>query len=134
MTKKSQQKFKYLENEKKIWDEIKNNFPHFSTAFIDANEKNFLEGESPTLRLFNIDSKTLFVCHSAITSTKWRNTDPTPTLILLEHINNNYWERLSIKLSMTSSIKPTKPNLEYVKISSKTRRVDSDVQRESSIY
>ena len=34
MTKKSRQKFEYLENEKSFWDEIKSIFHHFQRAFI----------------------------------------------------------------------------------------------------
>ena len=49
MIKKSRQKFKYLENEKSFQDEIKSIFHHFGRAIIEANQKNFLEGESPTL-------------------------------------------------------------------------------------
>ena len=33
MTKKSRQKFKYLENKKSFWDEIKSIFHHFQRAF-----------------------------------------------------------------------------------------------------
>ena len=39
------------------------------------------------LRFLKLDSKTLLVCHCAITSTKWRNMKATPTLILLEDIS-----------------------------------------------
>ena len=39
------------------------------------------------LRLFKLDSKTLLVCHSAVTSTKWQNMKATPTLTLLEDIS-----------------------------------------------
>ena len=38
------------------------------------------------LRLFKLDSKTLIVCHSAITSTKLQNMNASPNLILLEDI------------------------------------------------
>ena len=41
MTKKSRQKFKYLENEKSFYDEIKNIFHHFWRAIIEANNKIF---------------------------------------------------------------------------------------------
>ena len=51
MTKKSRQKFTYLENEKSFYDVIKSIFHHFLRAIIDANI--FLEGESPTLNLHN---------------------------------------------------------------------------------
>ena len=49
MTKKSRQKFKYLENEKSFYDEIKSIFHHCGRAITEANKKIFLEGESPTL-------------------------------------------------------------------------------------
>ena len=50
MTKKSRQKLKYLENEKRFYHEIKSIFYHFLRAFIETNKaKFFLEGESPTL-------------------------------------------------------------------------------------
>ena len=49
MTKKSRQKFKYVENEKSFWDEIKSIFQHFCKAIIKVNNF-FLEGESPTLK------------------------------------------------------------------------------------
>ena len=49
MTKKSRQKFKYLENEKRVYDEIKSIFNHFWRAIIEESKKYFLEGESPTL-------------------------------------------------------------------------------------
>ena len=39
------------------------------------------------LRLFKLDSKTLLVYHSVITSTKWRNMKAIPTLNLLEDIS-----------------------------------------------
>ena len=39
------------------------------------------------LRLFKLDSKTLPLCHCAITSTKWRNMKVTQALILLEDIS-----------------------------------------------
>ena len=53
MNKMTGQKFKYLENEKSFYDEIKSIFHHFSRAFTEANEKKFfLEGESPTLKIF----------------------------------------------------------------------------------
>ena len=51
MPKKSRQKFKYLENEKRFYDEIKSIFHHFWRAIIEANKKNFFEGKSPTLRI-----------------------------------------------------------------------------------
>ena len=50
MSKKSRQKFKYLENEKSSYDEIKSTFHHFRRAIIEAKSKEmFLEGESPPL-------------------------------------------------------------------------------------
>ena len=49
MPKKSRQKFKYLENEKSFWNEIKSIFHHFWRAIIEVIKKIFLEGESPTL-------------------------------------------------------------------------------------
>ena len=49
MTEKSRQKFKYLDNEKSFQDEIKSIFHHFSRVIIEANNKFFLEGGSPTL-------------------------------------------------------------------------------------
>ena len=42
MTKKSRQKFKYLENEKNFQDEIKSIFHHFKKAFIEENKNNFV--------------------------------------------------------------------------------------------
>ena len=45
MTKKSRQKFKYLENEKKE----RAFFFFFKRAFTEANKINFFEGDSPTL-------------------------------------------------------------------------------------
>ena len=50
MTKKSRQKFKYLENEKSFYDEIKNIFHHFEGLLLKQIIKFFLEGESPTLK------------------------------------------------------------------------------------
>ena len=41
--KRSEQKFKYLENEKSFQDETKIIFHHFPKAFIDANKTNILE-------------------------------------------------------------------------------------------
>ena len=52
MNKMSSQKFKYLENEESFYDEIKSIFHHFQGAFNEAN-KTILEGESPTLKMFN---------------------------------------------------------------------------------
>ena len=50
MPKMSRQKFKYLENEKSFEDKIKGIFHRFWRAIIEENyNKNFLEGESPTL-------------------------------------------------------------------------------------
>ena len=48
-TKKSRQKFRYLEKEKSSSDEIKGIFHHFKRVFSDVNQIYFLEGESPTL-------------------------------------------------------------------------------------
>ena len=45
------------------------------------------------LRLFKLDSKTLLVYHSAITSTKWRNMKAFPTLIFLEDISTKNFGR-----------------------------------------
>ena len=46
MTKKSRQKFKYLENEKKSFlDEIKNVFRHYERPCIEANKPNFFVWE-----------------------------------------------------------------------------------------
>ena len=42
MTKKSRQKFKYPENEKSFYDEIKTIFHHFQRVFIEANKKGIL--------------------------------------------------------------------------------------------
>ena len=41
MPKTSRQKFKCLEKEKSIWDEIKSIFHNFWTAIIEANNKKF---------------------------------------------------------------------------------------------
>ena len=49
MSKNSRQKFKYLQNEKSFYDEIKTIFHHFWRAIIEANKTFFLEGESSTL-------------------------------------------------------------------------------------
>ena len=49
MIKKSRQKFKYIENKKSFEDEIKSIFHYFGRAIIEANQKDFLEGQSPTL-------------------------------------------------------------------------------------
>ena len=49
MPKKSSQKFKYLENEKSFYDEIKRIFHHFWKATNDGNKNFFLKGEIPTL-------------------------------------------------------------------------------------
>ena len=51
MTKKLRQTFKYLENDKSFYDEIKRIFHHFSWTFNEANKTIFLEGESPTLNI-----------------------------------------------------------------------------------
>ena len=66
------------------------------------------------LRFLKLDSKTLLVCHCAITSTKWRNMKATPTLILWEDISKNYWERPSAKLFMTCNINLLKPVLAQI--------------------
>ena len=52
MTTKSRQKFKYLENKKRFYDEMKNIFLHVERAFMKV-KKFFLEGESPILRIIN---------------------------------------------------------------------------------
>ena len=55
MTKKLRLKFKYLENEKSFYDEIKTiNFKELSLKQI---KQIFFEGESPTLNLKNSDDK-----------------------------------------------------------------------------
>ena len=41
MTNKSRQKFKYLENEKRFYAEVKSIFGHFSRTFIEANKTIF---------------------------------------------------------------------------------------------
>ena len=41
MIKKSRQKFKYLDNEKSFYDELKSIFHHFQSAFIEANKTFF---------------------------------------------------------------------------------------------
>ena len=51
MTKKSRQKFQYLENKKSFKDEIKSIFKHFWRAFIEANKTNFLGRWKPDLKL-----------------------------------------------------------------------------------
>ena len=53
MTKKSRQKFKYVENEKSFWDEIKNIFHYFWKTSIEANNNFFLKGEGTILIFFN---------------------------------------------------------------------------------
>ena len=45
MTKKSRQKFKYRENEKSFYYEIKSIFHHFQRAFIETNKNNFFFGK-----------------------------------------------------------------------------------------
>ena len=64
MIKKSRQKFKYLDNEKSFYDELKSIFHHFQSAFIEANKTFFFSfgwwwewgwgrgegGQSPTWR------------------------------------------------------------------------------------
>ena len=47
MTKKSRQKFKYLENEKSFSDAF---FSSFLRAFIEANKTIFLDCRGPTLK------------------------------------------------------------------------------------
>ena len=49
MTKKSRQKFKYLENKKSFSDEIKSSFYHFKRFSTEQIKQFFLEGESLTL-------------------------------------------------------------------------------------
>ena len=49
MTKKSRQKFKYVEIEKSFKDEIKSIFDHFKGLLLRQIKQTFLEGESPTL-------------------------------------------------------------------------------------
>ena len=49
MPKKSGQKFKYLENEKSFYDEIKSIFHNFEGLSLKQIKFFFLEGESPTL-------------------------------------------------------------------------------------
>ena len=61
MPKKSRQKFKYLENEKSFYDEIKSIFHQFWRAIIEANKQFFFESESPTLIILshsNLTQKT----------------------------------------------------------------------------
>ena len=61
MTNKSRQKFKYLENEKRIQDEIKSIFHYFQRVPIKSDKtKIFLECQYPTLtqkHRFNTDEK-----------------------------------------------------------------------------
>ena len=73
MPKKSREKFKYLLNEKSFQDEIKSIFHHFWMAIIEA-KKNFLEGESPTLRSQS-DFKTLATIIVNINSSKKKRWD-----------------------------------------------------------
>ena len=54
MTKKSKQKFKYLENETSFLFK-KHFFHHFWRAIIEAHKTIFLEGEGPTLRVKKIE-------------------------------------------------------------------------------
>ena len=49
MTKKSRQKFKYLENERDFLDEIKNIFIIFKGVPWPSKTQVFLKGEKPTL-------------------------------------------------------------------------------------
>ena len=60
MNKKPRQKFKYLEKEKSFQGEIKTVFHHLR-AFIEANKKFFLGGESLTLRLFQSSFSEFYV-------------------------------------------------------------------------
>ena len=53
MTKKSRQKFKYIENEKTFEDEIKSIFDQIWSGFIETNKTIFFEGESSTLNKEN---------------------------------------------------------------------------------
>ena len=48
-TKKSRQKFKCLENEKRFEDEVKNIFHYFKKVSLKQTKQFFLTGESPTL-------------------------------------------------------------------------------------
>ena len=64
MTKKSWQKFKYLENKKNFSDEIKIIFHNFYRAIIEANKKFFGRWQSD-FKLFRVDifkSVTKFTC------------------------------------------------------------------------
>ena len=54
MAKKLTQKCKYLENEESFPDEVKNIFPQFQRAFIEANKTIFLEGECPIFNNYTI--------------------------------------------------------------------------------
>ena len=53
MTKKSRQKFKYLDNKKSFSDEMRSILHHFESTFIEAKKKkkSFLERQIPTLKL-----------------------------------------------------------------------------------
>ena len=57
MTKKSWQKIKQLENETSFQDERKNILHLFKEAFNYTSNTIFLEGKSPTLNLFIMNSK-----------------------------------------------------------------------------
>ena len=60
MTKKSRQKFKHLENEKSLEDEIKSIFHHYCRAIIEANKKKNLERETPILMSDTFNQKLKF--------------------------------------------------------------------------
>ena len=49
MIKMSTEKWKYLDEGKELLDDIKNIVHHFYQAFIEANNTNILEVESPIL-------------------------------------------------------------------------------------
>ena len=58
MTKKSRQKFKYLENIKNFSPEIKSIFHHYQRIFMEANKIFFLEDGRPTLKSLTIKAHT----------------------------------------------------------------------------
>ena len=51
------QKLKYLENKESFYDEMKNIFHHFYSAFIEANKVMFFDGESLPLKTFHNNDK-----------------------------------------------------------------------------
>ena len=53
MAKMPIQKIKYLENKESFYDEMKNIFHHFYSAFIEANKVMFFDGESLPLKAFH---------------------------------------------------------------------------------